>query len=310
MSFYMPFAALLAATGMAASVPFPLPPEPSESEIIELELERYRRLTVPVMIGGKGPYRFMIDTGSQATLLSSELADELGLFDRQPASLVGMASQMPVETVMIAKFELGSRSFPIESAPLVPAANIGDADGVLGVDSLQNQRVLLDFDNSRIAVADAAQLGGNSGYEIVVRARQRLGQLILTSAEIDGIRVDVIVDTGAQGTTGNRALQDRLRRASHLGESKLTDINGVEKSGVVKLARDLSFGRAKLSNLPILFVDSPVFEVLNLQDRPALVLGMQELKLFRRVAIDFQEQKVLFDLPRSASLPTGSQTSR
>jgi hypothetical protein len=29
-----------------------------------------------------------------------------------------------------------------------------------------------------------------------------------------------------------------------------------------------------------------------------LVLGMQQLKLFRRVAIDFDKRRVLFDLPR------------
>lgn len=307
MSLHLPFAAMLAATGIAASTPLPLPPEPSESEIIQIEIERYRRLTVPVMIGDKGPFRFMIDTGAQATLLSRELADQLQLHDREPANLVGMASQMQVETVMIPDFGLGSRSFLVQSAPIVDAANIGDADGVLGVDSLQNQRVLLDFDSGRLAVADGKQLGGNNGFEIIVRARQRLGQLILTRAEIDGVRVDVIVDTGAQGSIGNTALLERLRRASHVGESQLTDINGVEKAGVVKMGRQLSFGDARLSNLPILFVDSPVFEVLGLSDKPALVLGMQELRLFKRVAIDFQEQRVLFDLPRSGGMQTGSR---
>lgn len=321
MSFYLPFAAMLAATGLAATgiatsapspppLELPLPPELSESEIIDLERDRYRRLTVPVMIGDKGPFRFMIDTGAQATLLSRELADQLELFDRQPASLMGMASEVPVETVEIPDFRLGSRSFLIQSAALVDAENIGDVDGVLGVDSLQNQRVLLDFDNSRIAVANAKQLGGNRGFEIVVRGRQRLGQLILTRAQLDGVRIHVIVDTGAQGTIGNKALLERLRRASLIGESYLTDINGVQKTGVVKMTKQLSFGRARVRNVPILFVDSPVFAVLGLQDRPAIVLGMEELMLFKRVAIDFQTQRVLFDLPASASLPDISRIRR
>ena len=36
---------------------------------------------------------------------------------------------------------------------------------------------------------------------------------------------------------------------------------------------------------------------IGLDDRPAMVLGMSELKLFKRVAIDFKQRKVLFDLP-------------
>ena len=50
--------------------------------------------------------------------------------------------------------------------------------------------MLLDFAKREISVADAEQLGGNRGYEIVVRARERLGQLIITSARLDGVQVD------------------------------------------------------------------------------------------------------------------------
>jgi hypothetical protein len=32
--------------------------------------------------------------------------------------------------------------------------------------------------------------------------------------------------------------------------------------------------------------------------KPALILGINALRLFRRVAIDFSKQEVLFDLPR------------
>ena len=36
---------------------------------------------------------------------------------------------------------------------------------------------------------------------------------------------------------------------------------------------------------------------LGLDKKPALMLGMRELRLFRRVAIDFAARKVFFDLP-------------
>jgi hypothetical protein len=87
---------------------------------------------------------------------------------------------VPVETASIEDVGLGSRSFYIRNAPVVEGVNIGGADGILGLDSLQDQRVLLDFVNEQIAIADAEDLGGNRGYEIVVKARRRLGQLIIT----------------------------------------------------------------------------------------------------------------------------------
>jgi hypothetical protein len=240
----------------------------------------------------------MIDTGAEATVVSRDLADQLGLADRTPAILVAMASRKPIETAFIPNLALGSRNFNIQTAPLVERTNIG-ADGVLGLDSLQNQRVLLDFEHQRIAVADAKELGGNRGYEIVVTARRKLGQLIITSARFDDVRVAVIIDTGAQASIGNAALMRRLRGGNG-GPAQITDINGVQASGRVVLAKDVRIGAAHLSNIPVAFVESPLFRQLNLEHEPAMVLGINELKLFQRVAIDFKQHKVLFDLPTSA----------
>jgi predicted aspartyl protease len=280
-----------------------------EIDVIQLENERYRRMTVPVTIGDQGPFRFMLDTGAQATVVSRDLADRLALTERKTAILVGMASRKQVETAAIYDVGLGSRSFYIRNAPVVEQANIGSADGILGLDSLQDQRVLLDFANQQILVADAEELGGNRGYEIIVKARQRLGQLIITEARLDGIKVAVVVDSGAQNSIGNPVLFNRFRRARHVGESEVTDINGVVMSGMVKLADELNVGRAKLQNIPVMFADSPTFAALGLDDEPAIILGMSELKLFRRVAIDFKTRRVLFDLPPEARIAGRNSTT-
>jgi predicted aspartyl protease len=292
-------AAALVASGGVTTVAMAETDSP-EIEVLALENERFRRMTVPVTIGDEGPFRFMVDTGAEATVLSLALADRLQLFERQPATLVGMASRRQVETTAIADVGLGSRRFFIQSAPLVDGANIGGADGILGLDSLQNQRVLLDFEKMQMMVADAEELGGNRGFEIIVKARQRLGQLIITEARLEGIRVAVVIDTGAQGSIGNLALFERLRRARRLEDTELTDINGAQLSGPVRIARELNVGRISVRNFPIMFADSPPFRGLGLHDEPAMVLGISELKLFRRVAIDFSTQQVLFDLPRGS----------
>lgn len=275
------------------------PPQPDSTvDILEIERERYDRMTVPVTIQGQGPFDFLIDTGAQATVLSLALADELRLHDRDTATLVGMASSRTVETTPIDEFTLGSRSFYIREAALVEGANIGGADGILGLDSLQDQRVLIDFVNREIAIDDAKALGGNRGYEIIVKARQRLGQLIITHAVLDDVRVAVIVDTGAQGSVGNVALLKKLRRPRSQGSTAMTDVNGQVLQGEIKIARRLAMGRVTLSDFPILFADSPPFRSLGLADEPALILGMSELRAFRRVAVDFESRQILFDVPR------------
>jgi hypothetical protein len=146
--------ALFAASGVLAEAPTQPSSPPAEAsapapltdaEVLQLEIERYQRMTVPVTIQGLGPFRFMIDTGAQATVLSHDLAAMLRVEDRRPAVLVGMASRANIETVGVEGLMLGGRSFYIQSAPLIDGKHLGEADGILGLDSLQNQRVLLDF---------------------------------------------------------------------------------------------------------------------------------------------------------------------
>lgn len=312
----------LAVVASAAAVqpiapPEPLPkpaadaaiaPNPAEilspAEILALETERFSRLTVPVTIQGEGPFRFMIDTGAQATVLSRGLADELGLIDRMEATLVAMASTRIVETAEIADIGLGSRAFSVARAPILEDHNIGEADGILGIDSLQDQRVLFDFENRQLAVADARELGGNRGFDIVVRARRTLGQLIVHRARIDGVSVAVIIDTGAQGSIGNLALERRLGRGNTGTLGVVTDINGVQVSSNVKIARGLSMGGVRIGNFPLLFTDGPTFTQLGLAHKPAMVLGMSELHHFRRMAIDFDRRRILFDLPEGTDIGT------
>ncbi|MGV3554863.1 MAG: retroviral-like aspartic protease family protein [Croceibacterium sp.] len=302
MSWYHYLAALGAVAGVTATIEPGEPIAIADADVLQMQRERYERMTVPVTIKGEGPFRFMIDTGAQATVLASSLADRLALTERGSAILVGMASRERIETAEIPEFGVGKRTFTILTAPLVERGNIGGADGILGLDSLQGQRVLLDFVNDEISVADAAEIGRANGYEIVVKARQKLGQLIITDARVNGVATAVIVDTGAQGSIGNLALLERLR-GRDLGTTEMTDINGQQLSGVVRTGRVLELGEVQLNNFPIVFADSPPFHALGLGDKPALVLGMTELRNFRRVAIDFEKRRVLFDLPRGVRGP-------
>ncbi|WP_052768921.1 retroviral-like aspartic protease family protein [Aurantiacibacter marinus] len=270
-------------------------------DIIAMQAERNRRMTVPVTIMGQGPFRFMVDTGAQATVLSSELAERLQLNERDSALLVGMASSRSVETTIVPEFALGGRTLTIRTAPIVAGSNIGSADGILGLDSLQDQRVLLDFDNDELRIADSLSAGGVRGYDIVVRARERLGQLIVHRARIDGISTAVIIDTGAQSSIGNIALRDRMRRRNEMADTIMTDVNGIQITGETRIVRTMDLGEVRLSNFAVAFAEAPTFAQLGLADRPAMILGMNELRMFSRVAIDFHSRRILFDMPEELS---------
>ena len=265
-------------------------------DVVTTTDDRHNRMTVPVRIGDKGPYRFLIDTGAENTVLSTDLAARLALVPSARAKLIGVAGSQMVDTVEIDEIELGQRNYYGLLAPLLEAENIG-ADGIVGIDSLQGQRVLLDFRKKLIAIGDAKTLGGNRGYEIVVTARKRSGQLIMTDAKIDGVSVQVVIDTGAETSIGNLALQRSLARRRQGETTTLHGVTGHQIQANIGYASSLTINSINVNNLLIAYADAPVFTALELDKKPALLLGMRELRLFNRVAIDFSTRRVLFDLP-------------
>lgn len=270
-------------------------PEAAAVDEAALERDRYERMTVPVTIDGAGPYRFLIDTGAQATVVTHELVEQLALPRSGSALLVAMGSSQQVDTIELDDLEFANRSISGLVAPLLRASHIG-ADGILGLDSLQDMRVLLNFRDRRMLVADAEALGGNSGYEIVVRARPKLGQMIITDARVNGVKTSVIIDTGAQNSIANPALMAKLR--ARKGEPIVSiDVLGTEMSSHSMLVRKLELGDVVMNEVPVGITDSPIFAALGLGDTPALVLGVGNLRVFDRVAIDFRSRKILFDIP-------------
>ncbi len=276
-----------------------LPAIGSDAEIIRTQTDRDQRMTVPVRIDGGETYRFVIDTGSQSTVLSRDIAARIALRPGRRARVVGIGGSEMAETAIVGEMGLGRRSFNDLEVLLFESHDIG-ADGIVGIDSLQRQRVLLDFAGNKLTVGDARSLGGNRGFDIVVTARRKLGQLIMTDAVIDGVAVNVVIDTGAETSVGNRALQSALRQRGVMEQVTLTSVTGHQVQADLAYPDKLSIGAIDINRLMVAYVDSPVFTVLELDRRPAVLLGMRELRLFRRVAVDFAARKVYFDLPKPA----------
>lgn len=268
--------------------------EASGVDIISVDTDADARMTVPVRIGEKGSFRFLIDTGSQNTVVATSLAQQLELKPDGRSLVISITGSQMTDTVVLDEIGLGRRSYYSLVAPLLERGDIG-ADGIIGLDGLQGQRVLMDFKRNLIAVDDARTLGGNNGFEIVVEARRRSNQLIMTDAMIDGVRVAVVIDTGAEGTIANKALQRALSKRSVVAQAELTSVTGETVKADVAMGRKLRLGGMDITNLPLAFTDTPAFTALKLDRRPAILLGMRELRMFNRVAIDFSSRKVLFD---------------
>lgn len=288
-------AVLMAASLPARAADDPLQPT-GDTELVKTIDDRHNRMTVPVQIGTHGPFRFLIDTGSERTVLSRQIATAMSLPSAGNGIVVGVAGSQAVELVDVEEISLGKRTYYTLTAPLLEQQHIG-ADGIVGLDSLQDQRVLIDFPKDTIVIGDAASLGGSRGFEIVVNARRRSGQLIMTNALVDGVHTDIVIDTGSDSSIGNMALRNALTRRRQAQQTVLYSVTGQQLSADLIMASTIEVSGLQLHNTFLAFADSPAFHRLGLEKRPAMLLGMAQLRMFQRIAIDFAKRRILFDLP-------------
>lgn len=258
------------------------------------------RMTVAVSVGGQGPYRFLVDTGSERTVISRQLAQRLRLESGNDAVLHSVVGANDVSTVFIPHLRVSNSIISVVDAPALEASNIG-ADGMLGIDSLRSQRVLFDFKAKTMSITPSEKpLERLDGDTIVVRARSRHGRLIFSQARIDGQRVTVIIDTGSQVTIGNIALQRSLmKRRLWTAPDPVTieTVTGETLSARVAHLKELELGGVRLDGLAVAFADAHIFKQLDLKHQPALLLGMNAMRAFDRISIDFESKKVRFVLP-------------
>ena len=265
------------------------------SETIGYVSDETRRMTVGVDIDGQGPYPFIVDTGAERTVIARELVEALSLAPLGDVTLATVALVRRVPSVQIGTMRVGRRTLTDIRAPALEGAHMG-AMGMLGVDSLQSQRVVFDFQRQELTLSQSHVDDGNWPSDtIVITGRSRLGRLVLTDATVDGQRVRVIIDTGSQQTVGNMALRRRLEargRLGHIGIMQLIGVTGDRVAAEYAVTGRLRLGALHINDMPIAFADFQLFSYLGLNNRPAILLGMDALRLFDRVSIDFANRKV------------------
>ncbi len=298
--------AAAAALGVAPPETFPTVPPASIDESLEitgesLDAEQKRsRLFLGVKVNGQGPFRFVVDSGADRSVVGAALAAKLALPSEGGGVLRSMAGNSQVSLVRIDTLAIGQSIIDGITAPALPERFIG-AQGVIGIDALVDQRIMLDFDAKTVTIQDSRKPAPRLDGEIVVTAQRRKGQLILTQASVDGSRTYAVIDTGSELTLGNRAMLLRTthgRRVPEFQTISLVSVAGENFTAQLAIIPELRIGGVILQNVQVAFTDAPPFELFGLDQQPALLLGTDLLKSFKRLSLDFRNRKVRFTLRR------------
>ena len=118
-------------------------------------------IAIPVYVNGKGPFRFLLDTGATLTCVDRELADRLGLPERSGQGMVGIVplGGGPPRFVGIDSLRVGAAR---ASGLTACALDLGHVrrmglalDGLVGLNFLKAFRVTIDFKRKILRLEEA-----------------------------------------------------------------------------------------------------------------------------------------------------------
>jgi Aspartyl protease len=265
------------------------------------------RLTVPVYINGKGPYRFIVDTGADRTVLATEAGMELGLAHGPRVLLDGVVQTMIANTVSIRHLAFGSNTSGNFIVPTVPRSLL-DADGYLGLDFLDGHRVTFDFEGGLLQVSDSRpkfSADWTRPSEVRIHAFGSSGHLRSLDCRVDGVSTAAFVDSGAEVSAANGPLLAALAHHNPgfgvIGDMELIDITGGQIQGKVAMVKQIRLPGLAFDDCPLVIANFQVFKAWGLTRSPALLIGMNVLRQFSRVSIDYRLKELRFDLASSST---------
>lgn len=271
-------------------------------------LDQIGRVVIPVEIDGRGPFRFVIDTGANHSTVSPELVRAVGLpvSPNDRIDLEGVTGSHAAPAVKIKSLRAGSLVIRDTYAPVLSTPMMAGADGILGIAGLRNITLLVNFEHNRVQIARYLRPDVRFDYSRV-HTEVVAGGLMAIPAYVGDVRALAIIDTGSERTLGNAALRNILHMRHAPGTPEpITFVYGATRQveiGRLMTSPPIAVGPLRVLGAAMIFGNFHIFKVWGLQNRPAIIVGMDVLGTVRALGFDFPQHDLFVAGARQASHP-------
>ncbi|MCP5328218.1 MAG: aspartyl protease family protein [Sinobacteraceae bacterium] len=266
---------------------------PQPRYVAPTQRDRIGRIWAPVYLDGQGPFRLVLDTGANRSVIVPRVLDQLGYRDRvdRTVRVRGVTGTAVVPVVRIGRMEIGDLVLQPAMLPIV-ADVFGGADGVLGNDGLQDKRIVIDFRNDSITVKRSRREPPGPGFQTLPINFLR-DRLLGVDVMVGGIRTKAVIDTGAPDSLGNEVLRAALkRRPPEELNAKIIGVTlDVEQGDRVRLPT-IRIQNIRIQGATMTFSDVHLFKYWRLTDEPAIMIGMDVLGVLDQIIIDYRTRQL------------------
>lgn len=260
--------------------------------------DEFARLVVPVELNGQGPFFFLLDTGAARSALTQAALNRLSLSvdERHDVVVRGVSGRSRVHTAVVESLRIGDMEFREQRLPVIRAQVLEGLDGILSMDRLRDLHLTADFANAEVRIMNVGT-GEAAPNALPMRLSSRSKELIVVEARIGEHKVPAIIDTGGAHTLGNVALLNKLIADAGgvldgVIPSRVTDATDTVLETWDSRVETLRIGSVAIDDLRVSFGRFPVFKHWNLNERPALLIGMDALSRTKSLSVDYRRREM------------------
>lgn len=251
-------------------------------------LDIYGRPTVKVMINGRGPFQFMVDTGSATTVVAARHVEALEAVSRGRVTVHGATGSAVMPLVELENLQAGAVDKKDLRVAVLPDARLTREDGILGTDVFAGRRLVFEI-RDKVVRIEPSQRQASAPQQANIRIRTGL------LAEVDGrvgdIKVRMMLDTGAKSCIANMALNDallkRYPRLQRADNARIFGVTGQGVSGQLVFLPKVDMRAFTVEGASSIAADAPIFDLWDLKREPAMIVGVDLLSRLDSFSIDY-----------------------
>jgi aspartyl protease len=262
-------------------------------------------IVIPVRINQAGPYDFIVDTGSQLTVIDPMLASKLKLKTQGTIGVRSLSRYAQASVTVLESLEANSHLVEKQFAVVQDLREIQAADasirGVLGENFLAHFDLFIDYAHKLLCFDETKTMREKVRGERIplVAPKDREDELpfaerLVISAHLSGARTREILlqlDSGSDGPVLYPNSSERQLKILDKATRRGTNASEAQQAFAVLPSQDLQIGSLTLRSISFVTPVSPARNLPSWQED-----GLLPTLLFRRVFISGPDHYVVLDL--------------
>ena len=273
---------------------------PGNVASVPLRLVNRYQIVLPVFINHSGPYDFLLDTGTDTTIVGLSLAAELHLSTEGTVPVSGAGFQESASIARLDLLQAGSHAVASQEALVYGLMNLGSVDshirGILGEDFLEHFDMLIDNAHKLLCLDDQGVMRAEvkGPHTALVTAdptpdSKPLPTLLVISARLSDGTSPVLLKLDS-GTNAPFLYNLSGHMAFGGGSVVGSGADGDEKVFSALPPQDVKIGSLKLTSVTFMTLAHPAKD----SNRKEFD-GLLSLDLFRRVFINHADHYVVLE---------------